>query len=231
MYKEENNNDMIITHIKNNWRYRILRYENKIYLLDASTYWYSLILFTVNPLFPMNGYEIDNTTVKRIKEKLKDEADINFSKILLISSLSSLLGILIKSSFKKITPSDKFNFIFIYLLPVILTLFYLISRYSKKKQLIELIGKQNNKKRIRFCNPPERKRETDEWVIYTHSVLVWLLVFSFVVFLGRRIMGENSEPLDYFWYFVVILCWAFGSMHVDIGKKYFKDMTVVIKDK
>lgn len=231
MYMRENNNNMRITHIKNNWRYRILRYNNKIYLLDTSTFWFSVILFVINPLLPMDGYEVDDKTVRKLNEKYKKELNINFSMIILISSLSTIVGILIKRLFIMNDLVGSYSFLFVYLLPVVFILYFTISRYFKEKRLVKIIGQKGKKKRIRFCNKPEKKKDTDKWEVYSHSVVVWLLVFCLGTFLGRRIIVDDFEVLNYFWYFVVVFSWTFGSMYVDIGKKYLENMTVVIEDK
>src|SRR5699024_8785827 len=125
------NNNIVVTNIKGNWRYKVFRYKGKTYILDGSTYFFSFLLPILNwYLLPINGYEINGTILEELKEvhSIK-KIDTSWGTALTIMVLSSFFAKLVHKIISNFNLPENFNIIYLYIIPTMFIGYFVISRY------------------------------------------------------------------------------------------------------
>ena len=230
MTRIESENDISMKSMGKNWRYRVFRYKDKIYLLDLSTRWFSFMLFLINWLLPMNAYEVDESSIEVLGEKTMKELELNNNNIWIIVGLSALVASVVGTLIKKLDFGKGANVIYVYWLPIVFLIYFTISRNTKKKKLIKALGSEINKKRIRFELSPEK--EVDKWkLFYLPGIPVILLLILGILLFGRNIVNIKADGMDYIGYFLGYFIWFAMCMYNVLKTEHLVGATVIIENK
>src|SRR5699024_9036464 len=203
MMKIENEDDITLTHIKGNWRYKVFRYRNKTYILDGSTYLISLFLPILNwYLLPINGYEINDTILEELEEVHSvKKLDIGWGIIFTIMALSSIFAKLIQKIISNFSLPENFNIIYLYMIPTIFIGYFVVSRYFKKRKMFNILNFQYTKKQINFKLPLERNREV--WkIILTALIILIIFCLGSGLYSINHIIAKSLDVRDYIIYFI-----------------------------
>ena|SRR5699024_10486332 len=231
MIKIENEDDITLTHIKGNWRYKIFRYKKETYILDGSTYWISFLLPILSWFLPINAYEGSDKVIKGLKEETSVKSiNPSWNIILIVMFLSGIFAKVVQKIANKFYLGDNFNTVFIYMVPIIFIGYFTISRYLKGRKMLNMLNHQYSKRRIRFKLPLEKNREGWKKIV---SALLVLIIF----YLGaglysiKNLVVESVHVRDYIIYFLVIFAWFILVMNSTMHSENLVGATIIIEDK
>jgi len=228
--KIESIDDITLTHIKGNWRYKIFKYKGKTYLLDGSTYWFSfLLIFTKWIFLPINAYEVDDMIIKGLKEEESVQGvNITWNIIFTIMFVSAMVAKIIERVVSKFNLGENFNIIYLYMIPIIFIGYFTISRYCKKRKLLSLLNEQYNKKRIRFRLHDEEDTGKDFLFPVLFPVIILLMISRFAI---KNIITKRSDVKDYLMYFLAFFIWFVMTMSTTMRTEHLVGATITIEDK
>src|SRR5699024_8214901 len=220
----------MLTHIKGNWRYKVFRYGDKIYILDGSTYFFSLLLPILTwYLLPINGYEINDTILEELEEVHSvKKLDIGWGIIFTIIALSSIFAKLVHKIVSNFSLPENFNIIYLYIIPAIFIGYFTISRCFKKIKLLSLLNEEYNKKRIRF-RLSFKKYVGKDLLFPLLSVVILLLIGS--IFDIKKIITKNASVRNYLTYFLDFFIWFNVVMMKTMLLEHIPEATVIIEEK
>jgi len=229
MFKIVDENDISIKNIEKNWRYRVLRYENDMYLLDISTYWLSLIFFPIVWFLPINSFKIDESVAEKLGEKTIKSFNKSSGTVLLIILLSMALANVIDGIINKLNLTKEVNILYVYMIPAITLLYYSVSRNIKKKKILGLINKENNEKQFKIELSRKVRKKLKPLIFIIGIFLV--LFLEGILFFGKNIIMGNPDAKDYLGYFLIFFCWNGLAMYNGIAKQHLVGATITVKDK
>src|SRR5699024_2583714 len=129
----ENVEDVTTNHIKRNWRYKVFRYKDKVYLLDGSTYPFSFLLFFTKWFIPINAYEVNEEIVEELEEEASaDVKKISWNGTFIIVFISGLIAAFFDRIIHKLNFGENYNIVFLYAIPIIYLTYFIVSRHLNK---------------------------------------------------------------------------------------------------
>ncbi|HLR35922.1 MAG TPA: DUF443 family protein [Tissierellales bacterium] len=232
MMKIENEDDITLTHIKGNWRYKVFRYRNKTYILDGSTYLISLFLPILNwYLLPINGYEINDAILEELEEVHSvKKLDIGWGIIFTIMVLSSFFAKLVHKIVSNFSLPKNFNIIYLYMIPTIFIGYFTISRCFKKRKLFSLLNEEYNKKRIRFKLPFEENKKVWKKILIGFIILI-IVCFEGILYSLNLIIAKSPDVRDYIMYFILYLVWSIMAIGSAVNPEHLENATITVEDK
>src|SRR5699024_5297270 len=131
--KIESIDDITVNHIKRNWRYKVFRYNDKVYLLDGSTYPFSFLLFLIRWLLPINAYEINEEIIEDLEEETSAEyaKGLSWNGTFIIVFISGLIAAFFNRIILKLNFGENYNIVFLYAIPIMFIASFIISRHFK----------------------------------------------------------------------------------------------------
>jgi len=227
--KIESESDIILNHIKGNWRYKVFKYKDKTYILDGSTYWFSFLLNMTKWIFlPIRAYEVNDMVMKYLKEEVSvGGINLSWHILFIIMSISAIIAKVIQRIVNGLNLTKNINIIYIFLIPTIFIGYFTISRYLKKRKIFRILNRQYSEKRIRFRLPFEKVVRD---ILPLLLLLVGLLVVGTISDINN-IIAKDPDVRTYLTYFLAFFIWFTLVMCTTIGVKHLVGAVVTIEDK
>jgi len=225
----ENVEDVTMNHIKRNWRYKVFRYKDKVYLLDGSTYPFSFLSISTKWILPMNAYEVNEEIIEELEEEASgDVKKVSWNGTFIIVFISGLIAAFFDRIIHKLNFGENYNIVFLYAIPIIYLTYFIVSRHLNKKKILRLLNGRYNKKRIRFkLSPGKRIRKKMRFT------LLGLVVFILggILYSGYCILEKSYDSRDYLIYFLVFFIWFLFTVYTAIRPEFLLGATVIVEDK
>ncbi len=227
----ENIDDITMNHIKRNWRYKVFRYKDKVYLLDGSVYPFSSLLFFSKWILPINAYEVDEEIIKELKEEAAgDVKNLSWNGTFIIVFVSGLIATFFDRIIYKLKFGESYNIIFLYAMPIIYLTYFIISRHLNKKKILRLLNGRYNKKRIKFKLSSEMEKKV--WKKLKLPLLIFIVfILGIILFSGYCILQESYDSRDYLTYILLLFLLFLPTLHSAIRPEFLLGATVIIEDR
>jgi len=195
-----------------------------MYLLDF------LLIVITKWLLPINAYEVNEEIIEELKEEASVEyaKDLSWSGTFIIVFVSGLVAVFFNRIIHKLNFGENYNVVFLYVVPIMFIISFIISRHVKKKKILRLLNGRYNKKRIRF----RLSSEKNVWKDLLFPVLAFtVLVLVGILFVGYNILEESYDSRDYLAYFLSFLIWFIGTTYTGMRPELLLGATIIIEDK